>query len=207
MNFKNSLVGTFILFPLFVSCGKNEALTTFGKGLETGFQQLGKTSEQIGRIPRILGNKILGTNEDSDENLKNLENELYHLNKKIDELKENLEYKLNLLSNYDNDVSTNLNNVLISITQNSENLTTLQNDLNSLDNLLDSFINGYAVKIDPCGDNPNKIDEILIKLYDGSILAVFKDGQYFMSFLKDGNYKTTDKTNCYFQVNNGNVTW
>jgi len=202
-----NLVGVFILFPLFVSCGKNDHLSMFGKSLEGSFQQLGKTGEQIGRIPRIIGNKILGTSEDSDENIKDLQKEIDSLKENIEELKQDLNYKLTLLSNYDNDTSTNLNNLLTSINQNNSSLTVLQNDLNSLDTLLNDFINGYAVKIDPCGDNPNKYDEIILKLYDGTLLAVFKEGEYFMSVLTNGNYQTTDKQKCNFTVNNGNVTW
>lgn len=141
-----SLVGAFILFPLFVSCGKQDLLTnvdrevrkgmsngvtvlhkgfidgvnttskaisdsneTIKKGLtdvkneadsgltkskqfadetltnsrnfaEKGSHDIvyngGKFIESVGQIPRNIGNKLLGTSEDSDENISDLQKEL-----------------------------------------------------------------------------------------------------------------------------------
>jgi hypothetical protein len=66
--------------------------------------------------------------------------------------------------------------------------------------------------IDPCGDNINKIDEVLLALSSGEILASFSDNANGLNtrfgLLKAGNYVTTDGTNCHFQVlSNGNVVW
>ena len=88
-----------LLVTSLISCGKSEPLTTFGKGLETGFQQLGKTGEQIGRIPRIIGNKILGTDADSDENIKSLEKRVDELYKKFLENYTSLLSKINQVKN------------------------------------------------------------------------------------------------------------
>lgn len=130
-----SLVGAFILFPLFVSCGKQELLTNIDrearKGIVNGVKTLhkgftdavatgekavsdsnetikkgltdskretddflteskqtvdressnfiyngGKGIEGIGQVPRKIANDILGTDEDSDENLHDLEKEV-----------------------------------------------------------------------------------------------------------------------------------
>jgi uncharacterized phage infection (PIP) family protein YhgE len=132
---RNGLLGAFILFPLFTSCGKGEFLTnldreskkaivntataidkgvndffetsskavsdtneTIKKGLtdakretdyfltesketvhregHNGIYNGGKAIEQIGQVPRKIVNDLLGTDADSDENLKDLENQV-----------------------------------------------------------------------------------------------------------------------------------
>ena len=62
--------------------------------------------------------------------------------------------------------------------------------------------------IDPCGDDPNNFDEVLMKFNNGSILAYFQSGsKRFLTLLTPGNYKTTDAQKCKFNVdNNGNVS-
>jgi hypothetical protein len=58
--------------------------------------------------------------------------------------------------------------------------------------------------IDPCGDNPNKFDEVLLVMSDGSILVYFEDGnKRFLAVLGDGNYRTSDKQQCRFSIVNG----
>lgn len=64
--------------------------------------------------------------------------------------------------------------------------------------------------IDPCGDALGKVDEILLKLSTGQILASFSDnsaGQNTrFAVIGPGNYSTTDGTNCHFTVDsNGNI--
>jgi len=61
--------------------------------------------------------------------------------------------------------------------------------------------------IDPCGDDPNHADEIILKLYDGSYLVYFEDGgRRFLSLLEHGKtYQTTDRQKCKFMItSNGN---
>ena len=74
--FKRGLVGAFILFPLFVSCGKDDFLTKANSDFTQAGVKLQKVGENVGRIPRILGNAILGTDADSDENITDLEKEV-----------------------------------------------------------------------------------------------------------------------------------
>ena len=74
--FKRGLVGAFILFPLFVSCGKDDFLTKANSDFTQAGVKLQKVGEKVGRIPRILGNAILGTDADSDENITDLEKEV-----------------------------------------------------------------------------------------------------------------------------------
>lgn len=61
---------------------------------------------------------------------------------------------------------------------------------------------GILAVIDPCGDNPNKHDEILLVLNNGDILAYFESGnKRFLSLLECGtNYRTTDSQKCHFSL-------
>lgn len=55
--------------------------------------------------------------------------------------------------------------------------------------------------IDPCGDNPGKYDEIILKTSSGRLIAYFEDGgKRFLSELTPGNYQTTDHQKCNFTV-------
>ena len=201
-----TIIGLLLLTSL-ASCGKRDVLTQVGKGIEVGVNDVGQFVEKVGRTPRTIINLILGTDASTDEELKNLQKEVAEIEKSIEDLKLELNSKLSVLEKYDNDFYQNVTNAIQDLEDTETSLNNIETGLSALDTLVDDFINGYAVKIDPCGDTPNKVDEILLKLYDGTILAVFKDGQYFMAEIGDGNYKTTDKTNCYFTVNNGQVTW
>jgi len=64
--------------------------------------------------------------------------------------------------------------------------------------------------IDVCGDAPGILDEIFLKLRNGNIVASFSDnanGQNTrFSLLSNGNFRTTDGSNCFFTVNNGIIT-
>lgn len=58
--------------------------------------------------------------------------------------------------------------------------------------------------IDPCGDAPSVVDEILLRLADGSVLCSFSanaNGQNTrLAILPPGSYVTTDGSNCHFTV-------
>lgn len=65
--------------------------------------------------------------------------------------------------------------------------------------------------LNPCGDASEVYDEILVRLYDGTILASFSDkenGQNTrFSIVGPGSYKTTDGDACYFTIDaSGNLT-
>lgn len=75
-------------------------------------------------------------------------------------------------------------------------------ELESNDNIVDI--------IDPCGDHPTKIDEVILRTQSGKLIASFSDnanGQNTrFSIIKVGSYVTTDGTNCHFSVDvNGSV--
>lgn len=65
--------------------------------------------------------------------------------------------------------------------------------------------------VDPCGDAPGIVDEILIRLSDGRVLCSFSDQangkNTRLSILPAGNFVTTDGSNCAFTVNaDGTIT-
>lgn len=63
--------------------------------------------------------------------------------------------------------------------------------------------------IDPCGDNPNEYDEIIIKMYNGLYFAYFEDkNKRFLTILNPGKYITTDKQKCEFEIlENGEIIY
>jgi hypothetical protein len=58
--------------------------------------------------------------------------------------------------------------------------------------------------IDPCGNTPGIIDEVLLQMADGSFLCYFTaniNGDYGrLAVLPPGNYMTTDGSNCHFSI-------
>lgn len=106
-------------------------------------------------------------------------------------------------------------------------LSALQTQLNTLSSqqvVSQTTINGMLVNIatlqgynsivsiiDPCGDAAGIWDEVFLQLSDGTLLASFSDnaaGQNTrFSVLTNGNYVTTDGSNCHVHVLNGVVTW
>lgn len=63
--------------------------------------------------------------------------------------------------------------------------------------------------LDPCGDNPNQFDEVLLRLANNDLIAYFEQGnKRFLTVIPPGNYVTTDTQACSFTVNNDrSVTW
>lgn len=57
--------------------------------------------------------------------------------------------------------------------------------------------------VDPCGDDPNHFDEILLVTAGGDYVAYFEDGgKRFLTILECGKmYRTTDKQACNFKIN------
>lgn len=64
--------------------------------------------------------------------------------------------------------------------------------------------------IDPCGDMPDKQDEILIISGNGNVFAYFEgsNSTRFLTILDEGQYVTSDLQACVFQINsNGSITY
>lgn len=77
----------------------------------------------------------------------------------------------------------------------------------SIDDGNDAAVSAHMITelIDPCGDNPNQFDEIILKLHDGSFVAYFENGSNrFLSTIGNGNYQTTDAQSCQFSITNNN---
>lgn len=55
--------------------------------------------------------------------------------------------------------------------------------------------------IDPCGDHPGHLDELVLRLADGSLMAHYASGSLqFITLITPGDYVTTDKQKCHFTV-------
>jgi hypothetical protein len=69
--------------------------------------------------------------------------------------------------------------------------------------------NAFVEIIDPCGDAPNVIDEVLLRMPDGKILASFSENvegrNTRFSIIPDGTFMTTDGSGCVFTVREGVV--
>lgn len=76
--------------------------------------------------------------------------------------------------------------------------------LNNLE-IIDLKSRNFIVRtIDPCGDNVNQFDEILVEMSNGDIIAYFEQGgKRFLTVLTNGNYRTTDRQSCNFSIVNG----
>lgn len=59
--------------------------------------------------------------------------------------------------------------------------------------------------IDPCGDDPNHLDEVLFEMASGQLVAYFRasGNEQFLTVLANDNYVTTDYQRCAFSVVNG----
>jgi hypothetical protein len=100
-------------------------------------------------------------------------------------------------------------------------LTSVQNQISVLELDLQATIAQVAVLqgyshvtqiIDPCGDAPGKVDEVLLRLSTGETLVSFSDNSSGLntrfSVLSPGTYGTTDGTGCVFVLHgSGAVTW
>lgn len=57
---------------------------------------------------------------------------------------------------------------------------------------------GIVEVIDPCGDEPGSVDEVLFRLWTGEIAAWYKNTGFVI--LEPGQYRTTDYQKCVFTV-------
>lgn len=67
----------------------------------------------------------------------------------------------------------------------------------------DAVSSPYTVTeiVDPCGDDPGSVDEVLLKIYNGDYVSYFEDaGRRFLTVLSPGSYRTTDSQSCRFSI-------
>ena len=110
----------------------------------------------------------------------------------------------NLHQQIDN-LSSQINNNNISLTNIITQLNITQNNLNELVIEVAELAghNNIVDIIDPCGDWSNGFDEVILRTSDGKLLAYFENGSNrYLSLLVPGSYRTTDGSNCNFTVNN-----
>lgn len=66
-------------------------------------------------------------------------------------------------------------------------------------NVIEVVEQGIVAIIDPCGDNPGKVDEIIFEMADGSYTAWYSGLGLFV--LEPGQtYQTTDNQLCKFEI-------
>jgi prefoldin subunit 5 len=178
------LIKTLVLLTLLISCGKREPLTQLGEMGEFTFDQTGKMLEKVIRTPRIIGRKLLGIENDVDK----LEERDSYLKNQID----NLVLDVNELYSLIDNLETNQDSLEQSISLFNARITELETN--------DSIVEF----IDPCGDNPNQFDEVLMVTSGGNYIAYFQQGnRRFLTVLPNGNYMTTDRQECRFSIVNG----
>ena len=190
------------ILVLSISCGKNEPLTQLGQGGELLAQGIGNVGEDIGQIPRILGHQFLGIDPDSDKKKMNdLDNRVSELEGRIYEIENNLESLYSMVDDLDTNQDILSSSISLQLTQ----LASLQIAINNVTNTVNSSENITEI-IDPCGDYPNKFDEVLLKTSSGKILVYFEDGgKRFLTELPNGNFRTTDRQACNFSVSGSGV--
>ena len=185
-----------ILSLLVISCGEIKKVADAVTGLAEG----------VVRIPRTIGNEILGTDESTDEKQRDLRDRVQTIEEKLAELRSELGDISYLITQVDSDFQQSLTQLRDQLEQSIiDGDTSISNEVDVLRDALQDFIDGYAVLVDPCGQNDFS-KEVLLQLYNGDLLAVFKSGnKVYLGSLQDGNYKTTDSRKCRFSVVNGQV--
>ncbi len=104
--------------------------------------------------------------------------------------------------------------VAITDSSNQSALAALQAQIQAL-NVQVAVLNGYTsitAVLDPCGDSPSVIDEVLLKLSNGKVIASFSDkssgkNTRFSVLAENTYYGTTDGSNCTFKIVNGNLAY
>lgn len=179
----------YLLFvALLVGCGKREPVGQLVEGLPKVTEGVGNYLETVGQIPRNLGRKLLGIDEDLREDVDNNSDSIQEIEDRLS----GLETSLSL-------VSQNINKVEYDQDIVENTISMLQSDIAALQNKTT-----VREIIDPCGDNLGQFDEVLILLDDGSIIGYFEQGdKRFLTQLPDGNFRTTDNQQCNFTINNG----
>lgn len=89
----------------------------------------------------------------------------------------------------------------------SQTLIDLEERVLELEKELEENVYVEAI-IDPCGDTENVVDEVILSLSDGSYVVYFESSnKRYLAELENGDYRTTDGTNCNFTINDDGITW
>lgn len=147
--------------------------------------------KQVKRVENPFNNKP------NEERLRIIESRMFDLEQQVNGNIESMELLTDLLNDFQDENIQSLTDINIRI-------EALENDT---DDLLTTMIElrGYSLTkiIDPCGDGAG-FDEVLLRTGSGKIIAYFEYGNSrFLSTIPTGSYRTTDGTNCNFEVTSG----
>jgi hypothetical protein len=181
------------MFILLVSCGRNEGLKQYTRDL------IGANYDQdVKHLDR--------KNSDQDE-------EIDKINVRIDALELSIQDNINEINSLYNeldvigDSNDSMYNNILSIINSLQN--SVNNDIVELTELVEEKTEeSVAELVDPCGDSVG-YDEVLIRTNSNKLVAYFEvGGNRYLSVLPQGNYMTTDGSNCHFTVDsNMDVSW
>lgn len=225
------------LFMLFSSCKESGDMT----------RSIGLSLEEMGQIPRNIVKEIVGQdnskNKEQDKKINDLERKNKELNERLNNLSNTVNENKNYLLRLKDDILSNISDIrqelkdqdsmdnylLDLITDNINNIITINNQLTTLDsNLISGFENidnnftdisnnftDLVESLDneeriievvfPCGYTTG-FSEVLFLTSKGTFLAYFEQGgNRYISTLPNGSYRTTDGNNCNFTILNGAV--
>jgi hypothetical protein len=138
------------------------------------------------------GKKTYTKHIENPYNDSNLKDRVSELENKVAALETSRDNMLSSIAGLDGQLDSSI--ALI-----TSQLLTLQNNVN------------IVQIVDPCGDTPNKYDEVLFKTSAGQYVGSFSDNAAGLntrfSVLPIGSYVTTDGTGCHFQVTTGGIVW
>lgn len=132
----------------------------------------------------------LNTGNDLAERVSNLE-------KEIETIKKNLNLTIDTLTQLQFQVGVDQSNIsALQAQANAQQISLTQ--LQTQESIIEMK--------DVCGTTPGFYNEILLKTKSGKYIAYFEQsGNRFLVELTTGSYRTTDGTNCYFDINSQGV--
>lgn len=138
------------------------------------------------------------------EQIANLNNDVAVLAAQLDNLPD-LSPELGALQAQIDALNTQLNGL-----ETQQNLLQAQTDTMQLQITELALAENIDTFLDPCGDEPNEYDEVLLRTTSGKVVAYFEHGsKRFLSILSANTaYETTDKSKCKFSLDvNGNLIY
>jgi hypothetical protein len=225
-----------ILSLSLISCGKNEFLKATARnfaddGAKVEAQSVNKRLTDLEQRMALLEsshlsyvnsitlteNRILGLEMSFSNDVAkttaqiiSVEGKLAQLTEEDESLKADMISQKNMLQDQLNTLITRDNSHETEIANMGSLITSLQSNANEvLVKMAELRTQSKTVEfIDVCGDGPG-FDEVLLRLENGTLIRYFEEkGDRYLTVLQAGSYKTTDRTNCNFNVSQtGTVSW
>jgi len=196
-----------------ISCGKNEPLDALKDGSHLFVEKTGDMLESVGRAPRIVANKLLGTSEDSDENIADNSDKIDDNSNTNEDNSDKIDENTKKIAENEakiDDLYDLLDGLYLQLEYTDSSVEVLQSLIVANQVRLAGLESNKSVSkiIDPCGDFPNNYDEVILQLSSGEFIAYFESrGKRFLSIIEDGNFTTTDRQRCRFTILDGELTW